>query len=88
MSDNERCFFPTVRKLYRLLILFTQLIFKCVINNRDEVVEIKEVATTLTIASGYWSYKISGESKVMFKRYPTIRLHIRNLHIQLIICKR
>ena len=33
--------FSTVRKFYGLLIMFKQLIFKCVINYRDEVVEIK-----------------------------------------------
>ena len=37
-SDHD--FFSTVRKFYGLLKL-TQLIFKRVINNRDEVVEIK-----------------------------------------------
>ena len=39
-SDSDECLFVflTFRKFYGLLI---QLIFKCVINNRDEVVEIK-----------------------------------------------
>ena len=42
-------FFSTVRKFYGPLIKFTQLLFKCVINNRDEVIEIKKLQNTIFV---------------------------------------
>ena len=39
-SDNEKCFFPYSLKILTFNTVYTTNIFKCVINNRDEV-EIK-----------------------------------------------